>query len=268
MRLSLLFYFFTLAGTLAFPAAVHPSESNALDLETREPTPAPLPEPVHLENEEGEALEKRQGQGDGSQVNSRPKRGRPDRNYEPDDSGRGYSVDWRGHDSPGWGPNDWQYFGREIGWAPYRGWRPSRRFRPPIFFARVWCHPATGAATGTTAGTWTGTNTAFLQTGTGFLGLQAVATGGTSAAPAGTGADGLTRVLAREAMVVLEVMEVVKVAEVAEAMTEPPPLPPCRHAPLYPFLPFISTALRFLRNHVNSLFAFSVLRSAGHFCFE
>ncbi|GAA5973328.1 hypothetical protein JCM11641_003074 [Rhodosporidiobolus odoratus] len=133
MRLSILLSSLTLAGTLA-SSAIPPSDSTALDLEKREPAPAAFPEPVNVESGDGEALEERQGQGEVSS----PRSGTPSRGFSPDSSGQGYGVDYRGQGRPSWCPRDWQYYGRDIGWAPYRGWQPPRGWKPPVIFIRIW----------------------------------------------------------------------------------------------------------------------------------
>ncbi|GAA5882439.1 hypothetical protein JCM8547_003543 [Rhodosporidiobolus lusitaniae] len=66
------------------------------------------------------------------------KQGRPSYDYEPDDSGYGYGVDYRGYGPPSWCGKGWQWFGRDIGWAPYKGWRPEPHWEPPTIFVRVW----------------------------------------------------------------------------------------------------------------------------------
>ncbi|GAA6042833.1 hypothetical protein JCM8097_004451 [Rhodosporidiobolus ruineniae] len=60
-------------------------------------------------------------------------------------SGFGYGVDWNGHGPPSWCPDGWQWYGRDIGWAPYRGWQPPHNWQPSVIIIRIfikiswWC---------------------------------------------------------------------------------------------------------------------------------
>ncbi|BGP18932.1 hypothetical protein JCM10213_005481 [Rhodosporidiobolus nylandii] len=141
MKLPALLASLALAGTLALSAALHPSDSTAVDLEKREPVPAPVAE--------GDSADKildergRSGRGGNStsvevSVKVKIKSGTPAYDYQPDNSGFGYGVDYNGQGPPSWCPHDWQWFGRCIGWAPYTGWRPDPRWSPPVFFIKIW----------------------------------------------------------------------------------------------------------------------------------
>ncbi|GAA6021884.1 hypothetical protein JCM10207_004533 [Rhodosporidiobolus poonsookiae] len=66
------------------------------------------------------------------------KKGFPHRNWKyDDDSGHGYSYDHDGNGPPDWCPDGWQYYGRDIGWAPYKGWQPPHNWKPPVVFLKV-----------------------------------------------------------------------------------------------------------------------------------
>ncbi|GAA5863950.1 hypothetical protein JCM8547_005291 [Rhodosporidiobolus lusitaniae] len=132
-----------LASTLSLATAIPHGldDSTALDLDKRAPEPLPLP--LDHGNAEGDLLEKRFGD-DGEDEHYVVKRqdsaiqGTPSSSFEPDDSGRGYGVDSSGHRHPGGIPDGWRWYGRQIGWAPYRGWRPPPRWEPPTVFIRIW----------------------------------------------------------------------------------------------------------------------------------
>ncbi|GAA6025522.1 hypothetical protein JCM10207_004103 [Rhodosporidiobolus poonsookiae] len=144
MKVTSLLASLALCGTFALATAIPrdslPVDDLALDKRAPAPKPEPVPEPLFKGVEEEAALDKRgehddKGGGGGGddvriKINIRVRQGRPGRNYRPDGSGRGYGMDWRGHGRPNWCPDDWHYFGRDVGWAPYRGWRPNRRWEP------------------------------------------------------------------------------------------------------------------------------------------
>ncbi|GAA6021893.1 hypothetical protein JCM10207_004536 [Rhodosporidiobolus poonsookiae] len=66
------------------------------------------------------------------------KKGFPHKNWKyGDDSGHGYSYDHDGNGPPDWCPDGWQYYGRDIGWAPYKGWQPPHKWKPPVVFLKV-----------------------------------------------------------------------------------------------------------------------------------
>ncbi|GAA5868282.1 hypothetical protein JCM8547_002304 [Rhodosporidiobolus lusitaniae] len=134
-----LFLFSSLSLATAIPRNVVDVGAPA-QLDKRTPEPAPAPAPVV--EEEGGVLEERGRGGDDVSVDVnvdvRVKKGRPSYDYRPDNSGYGYAVDYRGYGPPSWCGKGWQWYGREIGWAPYRGWRPPSRWEPPVIFVRVW----------------------------------------------------------------------------------------------------------------------------------
>ncbi|GAA6025520.1 hypothetical protein JCM10207_004101 [Rhodosporidiobolus poonsookiae] len=160
MKLSLLLSSLALSTSLALASAIPRDLANALDANTADlakrtaDLDAALEQPDLLKKRDevdqtGEVeLEKRQdgNRGGGGGDFSRPRPGRPDRNYRADGSGRGYGVDFVGNRRPRRYPDGWQWFGRDIGWAPYRGWRPDRRWRPDIIIrimikVRWWSPP-------------------------------------------------------------------------------------------------------------------------------
>ncbi|GAA5880499.1 hypothetical protein JCM8547_008345 [Rhodosporidiobolus lusitaniae] len=115
-----------------------PTALDALDLEKR--APEPLPAPVSAE--EGAALEERGKKGGDDvrvdiNIKIKVKKGRPRYDWKHDGSGFGYGVDYRGRKKPRYYPDGWQYFGRDIGWAPYKGWRPRERWEPVEIFIRI-----------------------------------------------------------------------------------------------------------------------------------
>ncbi|GAA6041272.1 hypothetical protein JCM8097_001308 [Rhodosporidiobolus ruineniae] len=156
MKLFPLLSSLALAGTLslaiAIPRDLDSTANNALELDKRAPEPLPVAEvpvadadavEVEKRGEEVSAdnvLEERDSDLEARQDNSgfAPRQGRPSGDFRPDNSGRGYGVDYRGGSRPGSYPSGWQWYGRDIGWAPYRGWQPPRRWQPPTVFIRIW----------------------------------------------------------------------------------------------------------------------------------
>ncbi|GAA5871233.1 hypothetical protein JCM8547_007231 [Rhodosporidiobolus lusitaniae] len=155
---SLLLLSSSFSSTTALPSP--PSPPQALqqrhhDLDA--PRPALAPRAVVVVKEEEKGFVKRdhlptltirhehEGEGEGEGVEKRqiaevrPRPGLPPRDFEPDNSGRGYAVDYRGRGPPSWAESDFHFFGRSVGWAPYRGWRPpSVRWVPPSQLVEVW----------------------------------------------------------------------------------------------------------------------------------
>ncbi|GAA5871889.1 hypothetical protein JCM8547_003297 [Rhodosporidiobolus lusitaniae] len=134
-----LFLFSSLSLTTSLPRNVVDLTGPAqLDKRTPEPGSPPIIPEGKFPHKKGK------GGGDDVEVNVDVdvdvdiKRGRPSYDWSPDDSGYGYGVDYRGYGPPSWCGKGWQWFGREIGWAPYKGWRPQPHWEPPAIFVRVW----------------------------------------------------------------------------------------------------------------------------------
>ncbi|BGP18879.1 hypothetical protein JCM10213_008285 [Rhodosporidiobolus nylandii] len=138
MKLPALLVSLALAGTLALSAALPAIDTAAADLDKREPVPAPVAEGDGADK----VLDERGGNSTSVDVSVNVKvevkSGTPAYDYEPDYSGYGYGVDYRGQGPPSWCPHDWQWYGRSIGWAPYAGWRPDPRWSPPVVFIKIW----------------------------------------------------------------------------------------------------------------------------------
>ncbi|GAA6042836.1 hypothetical protein JCM8097_004452 [Rhodosporidiobolus ruineniae] len=152
MKLSSLFAGLALAGTACLATAV---PRNLVDLAAAgQQLDKRAPAPEALGDLEGSDLVARGGHDDKKKVNVdvnvkvRVKSGRPSGDYRDDGSGFGYGVDWNGHGPPSWCPDGWQWYGRNIGWAPYRGWQPPHNWQPSVIIIRIfnkiswWSPPA------------------------------------------------------------------------------------------------------------------------------
>ncbi|GAA5898879.1 hypothetical protein JCM6882_004021 [Rhodosporidiobolus microsporus] len=156
MKLLPLLVSLALAGSASLATAIpRDIDGSLFDKRAPEPAPAPVPAPEAVKVGGGSNALEARGKDDDRhddrhddrdddvdvkiKINIRVRSGRPSFWYRPDGSGRGYGVDWRGRGRPDYVPDDWHYFGRQIGWAPYRGWRPrSPRWEPPDVFIKIW----------------------------------------------------------------------------------------------------------------------------------